>query len=544
MRKFILLAALCFFGAVCIPAQEADSHEFEEGNSEEIFQEEKKSAENSPVDLDLQKNFTVIFSGHQLDLNPYTANFKTEAQVLNGIYEGLYDYNPQTLEPIHALAESEKISRDKKRWTFTLRKGATFSDGSPITAQDFKDSWLTLLKTPNAAFASFLDCVDGAEEFREGKISAEEVKITVKDERTLSVILKEPTAHLKEILCLSSFAAYKGASGIYSGAYTVKESTEKQLVLVKNEKYWDKDNVYLPQITVKYSDNLAENSWNFNSGDADWLSGVADVNVLFNKNAVRISAMFGTEYIFFSCKNKPWDSADFRNALLTAVPWDKLRAGVLIPATSFIYPLAGYPNVIGLKDTEEDYALSLMQEARKKAGIPQDKKLEIIYAISTESERQKDQAEILKKAWEPLGVELKVQTTPESRYFDSIPGWNADLFLYSWIGDFADPVAFLELFREGSTLNTSKWKSQKFNDLLHQASTEIDISDHYKTLSKAEQILLDDGIVLPISHFVSFHAVNLNAVGGWFTNALDIHPFKSIYLKQEKTSVPNVVLAK
>ena len=154
MRKSILLATICLFSTFCLFAQES---------------EDSQNTTNSLVNSELQKNFTVIFSDHKLDLNPYTANFKTEAQVLNGIYEGLYDYNPQTLEPIHALAESEKVSRDKKRWTFTIREGATFSDGSPVTAQDFKNSWLTLLKTPNAAFASFLDCVDGAEEFREGK---------------------------------------------------------------------------------------------------------------------------------------------------------------------------------------------------------------------------------------------------------------------------------------------------------------------------------------------------------------------------------------
>ena len=166
----------------------------------------------------------------------------------------------------------------------------------------------------------------------------------------------------------------------------------------------------------------------------------------------------------------------------------------------------------------------------------------ITFGISSTSERQKSQAELLKNAWEPLGVELKVQTTPDDRYIDSITGWNADIFSYSWIGDFADPIAFLELFRGGSTLNPSKWQNQKFDELIQKANESTDNGEHYKFLAQAEQILLDDGEVIPISHSISLHALNLQQVGGWYVNALDIHPYKYLYLKKAKVeSAPNVI---
>ena len=158
------------------------------------------------------------------------------------------------------------------------------------------------------------------------------------------------------------------------------------------------------------------------------------------------------------------------------------------------------------------------------------------------SDRQKAQSEILKNAWEPLGVELKVQTTPDDRYVDSIPGWNADIFSYSWIGDFADPIAFLELFRKNSTLNPSSWQDDKFEELITKANETNDVTEHYKLLAQAEQLLLDSGEVLPISHSISLHAVNLQLVGGWYVNALDIHPFKYFYLKEVKIeSAPNII---
>ena len=207
-----------------------------------------------------------------------------------------------------------------------------------------------------------------------------------------------------------------------------------------------------------------------------------------------------------------------------------------------IYPVAGYHGVEGITETSIDDAKEMMADARKKLGIPADEKIPLTFGVSVQSERQKTQAEILKNAWEALGVELKIQTTPEDRYVDSIPGWNADLFSYSWIGDFADPIAFLELFRAGSTLNPSNWQDEKFEKLIQKANEATDNGEHYKLLVEAEQLLLDSGEILPITHSISLHAINLQQIGGWYVNALDIHPYKYLYFKEVKTErIPNVI---
>ena len=126
-----------------------------------------------------QRPITLIDSVHEYDLNPHTASYTYDAQVLNGLYEGLFICDPATLAPKSALCISYKVSRDKKRWTFTLREDAFFSDGTPITAQDVRESWLGLLETPYAPYASLLDCIAGAREFREGTGKEENVKIGV-----------------------------------------------------------------------------------------------------------------------------------------------------------------------------------------------------------------------------------------------------------------------------------------------------------------------------------------------------------------------------
>ena len=101
-------------------------------------------------------------------------------------------------------------------------------------------------------------------------------------------------------------------------------------------------------------------------------------------------------------------------------------------------------------------------------------------------EIMKTWADILRTAWEPLGVRLVVQVVPFDRYLNSIPSWNADLFSYSWIGDFADPMAFLELFHGGSTLNVAGFADSTFDSLLQNASNAENSSERFKLLSQAE----------------------------------------------------------
>ena len=543
LRAFFI--PLSFLMVFTLSAQESsDDMQIEDFDS--IIDLEEGSDEKA--DLAEQRPLTILMAQQPLNLDIHTSTYSSEAQILDSLYDGLFSYDPKTLDPLPAIAESYKISRDKKRWTFTLRDDVTFSDGDKITAYTVRESWLSLLRTPGAPYASMLDCIKGAADYRNGLVSEKDVGITARNDKTLVITLLNPTAHLAKLLCHHAFAVCKVKDSgmtdttVFSGAFTIQNQTENSLTLIKNERYWDAKNVRLPQITIQQSNELKDNSWKFNDGSADWISGMMDTNALLNKNTIRISAIFGTEYLFFSCKNKPWNDADFRNALLTAVPWDLLRQNSLVKASTLIYPLAGYQGVNGISETSPEDALEMMQDARKKLGIPQDEILTITFGISSTSERQKSQAELLKNAWEPLGVELKVQTTPDDRYIDSITGWNADIFSYSWIGDFADPIAFLELFRGGSTLNPSKWQNQKFDELIQKANESTDNGEHYKFLVQAEQILLDDGEVIPISHSISLHALNLQQVGGWYVNALDIHPYKYLYLKKAKVeSAPNVI---
>ena len=529
-----------------------ESSPFEEQNG---FQDEDKSEienlenDSEPdsaksINPDLQRNFNIAVGSWDWNLDPQTSSYSTEAQILSGLYEGLFSYHPSTLEPVPAIAESYKISRDKKRWTFKIRENLKFSNGEEINAFTVRSNWISLLQNKGAPYASLLDCIRNAEDFRNGKAPEDDLGIKARDNTTLVVTLKSPTAHFARILCHHAFSISRTSTGetAFSGAFKIGSQEEKKLVLLKNENYWDAENVHLPSITITASDDIAENSYKFNTGDYNWVSSMFDASKLINKNSIRLTAIFGTEYLFFGCKNKPWNLPEFRSALMNAVPWEALRKLSLMPATTFIYPLAGYPKVEGYSETSIEDAEEMLAEARKNNGYSADEKIPLIFAVPANSERQKKIAALLEEAFKPLNVELKVQTTPEDRYVDSISGWNADLFSYSWIGDFADPIAFLELFRGGSTLNPTHYNNEKFNKLLEDSALASDGTEHYKLLAQAEQLLLDEGMVIPISHSLSFHAINLQEIGGWYVNALDIHPFKYLYFKEDKSELPDNVI--
>jgi len=201
-------------------------------------------------DLPKQRRVNICASLHSYDMNPHTAAFTAEAQLFTGLYEGLFSYDPVNLAPLPAICSSYKISRDKKRWTFSLRNDAKFSDGTLITAKDVKNSWISLLETANAPFASLLDCIEGASDFRNGKISAQDVRIDARDDFTVVVHLTEPAGHLPKILCHHAFSVVSENKNAYSGAFVLESYDGNEILIKKNEFYWDSENVKIPEIKI------------------------------------------------------------------------------------------------------------------------------------------------------------------------------------------------------------------------------------------------------------------------------------------------------
>ena len=556
IKKYFVALVCAAYLLIPVSAQN-----FSEGQDQELTPEELLELENEESGADhkkdklpqeLQQNFIIVEPVRVHELNPQVTNYSSDSQLLNGLFEGLFTISPISLEPQFAIAKDFKISRDKKRWTITLRDDAYFSNGEKITAEAVRDSWLRMLANPSSPYSSLLDMVRGAEAFRMGLCDFSEVGIYASSENVLSIYLNSPANYLPKILCHTAFSITHSNPEVYSGAYELELTTGRKYILKKNPYYWDNKNVVLERITFVQSENIEDNTFYYNTGAVDWVcAGVNQLNIL-DKSAIQVSAEFGTGFLYFRMNDKKpadrrakagavWDYPEFRNAIVEAFPWEIIHKKYLIPATTLVYPLSGYPQIDGFDYTDAIEASLKMKDAREKYGIPSEQKLSLVMQIF-ENEFTEEEAKEMSAAFEPLGVELEIRRYPSGQYYSTIATSDADLIFSSWLGDFADPLAFLELFRGGSTMNDSGWKNEKYDKLLEQAAVAADEQERMNLLGQAENILLDQAMILPLYRTVTSSIIDLTEVGGWYSNAFDVHPLKYLYKKQPKYNSANIVM--
>ena len=494
--------------------------------------------------------FSVQFSPSRINWNPHYAYTTTEAQIFTALHEGLVSYHPATLRPVPGAAESWTISDDGLRITFILRKNLRWSNGEPISARDFRDSWLTLLSPETGAeYASLLDDIAGAREYRTGLSGADFVDIKAADPRTLIVGLKRPSPQFLSILCHYSFApVHKDFRGVrdwsanrsvpVSGPYVVRARNENEVLLDRNPLYWDADSVKTKGLRLLFTDNPESVMDQFNRYRLDWVVSGMDNSQLAIPQALNISPLFSTTYFYFSNKGPVWSDRRVRRALALMLPWDEIRAGRLIPGTSLVPPIPNYPAAdaqLPAKDKRRTEAMQLLNEA----GYPEGRGLPgLVIRIPIEDPVSR----IMKETWErEIGLSVVLDIREFPGYYDSLKTDGYDMATLTWTGDYADPHTFLGMWESGSSFNDADFRNAEFDTILTEAA-KLPYLQRFTKLREAEELLLRWAQVLPIEHFPSVNLIDLRFIGGWFPNALDIHPFKSIESKLG-FDIPGVVIA-
>ena len=483
------------------------------------------------------------------NLHPHAAYNANEAQMLTGVYEGLCTYDPYTLQPVAGLAKNWKISADGLTWTFTLRDNLTFENGDPITAQVFCDAFINLLNPQlDLPYASLLDCVKGVKEYRSGKSSDKAaIGLYAESETSLKISLVYPAEQLANILCHHAFSAvhpsqlkeitrYAGKSSftspseafkpIASGPFKIESFTAEKIRLVKNPAYWDAGAVQLPAISLLLDDDADKMTEAFNQGAVHWLCGSVNLNKVAVAYTIHITPMFATEFFYLKTNTPPCNNQALREALLAAIPYTELRKDYLIAAKTLVFPLTGYPAVPGIDKQDTAKAEKLLKD------VPQSALSQPIKIFLPQTAFYTQQATLLKSAWEKVGIATEIITVPFEEYYARLKTDDYHIAVISWIGDFADPLAFLELFRAGSTLNDSGWHNTDYENFIKKASAEQNRKTRFDYLAKAEQLLLDSSVIIPLSHVPAINVIDLSDIKGWYVNAVNIHPFKYIRFAQ------------
>jgi len=483
------------------------------------------------------RELVVGMGRYDVELNPYKSIYAHEMQIFTALYEGLFSYDPQSLDPVRAQAESFEKSADGKTWTFRLRPDATWSDGTPVTATDFVESWLYLLKPETKAeYAVFFDIVKGAKAYRTGKNrSPGSVGLRAVDERTLVVELVTPAAYFTRLLCHSAFVPvhrslrgvreWKPSSVIGNGPYALSSMDESAMVMTKSATYWDAARVAVPAIRVRFIETKEEATSLFNDGEIDWLTDMADLDALLAADSIQFAPMFATGYYFWNASKRPWNDARVRRALALLVPWDAVRTAdsYYAPTSVLVLPFAGYESPEGIAGRNEEEALRLLA----KAGYPEGKGLPPLRFVTYESDTHDANIAVMEEAWKRVGLSVERVEVPDGTAIRDIRQEGYTMSFTSWIGDFADPAAFLLMWTGDSGLNESGYRSREYDALIARSMNE-DGPARLATLAEAEAKLLSDAPLLPLYHSVSFNVIDAESITGWYNNPLDMHPFKAL----------------
>lgn len=433
-------------------------------------------------------------------LNPYTASDSNSIVIMLNLYEGLFEYDHTTSEAKPALVEKYSTSEDGLTWTFYLRS-AKFSDGAEITSKTFADSWNYMIGGP---LASNLDFV--------GRTDTGKLDIQTPEKNVLVVNLKYPVPYLPSLLCQPCLAAIKDTTS-YSGAYTLQSQSDELIKLRRNPYYWDAVKTDFVDILIG-EDNYKQE---FLDGNIQWsmaaLSDASDYMVL--------SRLYATTFFYFSAQEGAYADENIRKALIDVIPWDIIRSvqGSLLESSSIV-PESG------LQANISDDILWLLAAGGYPYG---EKALPVINMAITRGAQNAQVAELIAALWsKTLGITVILNTVPLT-VFASTPELNPyDFCTITWIGDYFDPMAFLQLFASDSSFNLANFTNEEYDALLNAATNAADEVTRKDLLLQAEQVLLDSGVVIPMSTAFATNFVRNDLISGWETNPLDIHPFKEI----------------
>jgi len=462
------------------------------------------------------------------NLNPFTSTDMASFDVLNDVLDGLvrYDKNGE-IKPGSGLAKSWDISSDGLTYTFHLKDGIKWSDGNPITAQDFEYSWKKVLDPKTASqYAYQFFYIQGAEEYNSGSGTADQVGIKALDDKTLQVKLKSPAP---QFLGLTAFGTYLpqeksfvekigvdklGSSPdtlVYSGPFVIKEwNHDQSVVLEKNPNYWDKDSVKLEKVNFLIIKDANTQAQNYDNGTLDQMRVPSDLMEKYkNTKEFSVKPVAGNWYIQFNDKKGIFKNVNIRKAFTLAINRKAFTEQVLkdgsIPAMSIVPPgVPGYNNEDFIKqdgapffkDNDVQAAKDYLNKGLKELGLT---KLPTITFTADDTTGAKKASEALQQMWKQnLGVDVQLKNEAFKIRIDDMNKGNFDMVLAGWSADYNDPMTFLDMWETDNGNNTAFYSNPEYDKLIEQAKATGDLKQRNDYMIQAEKIAMDDMAIGPL----------------------------------------------
>ncbi|MGG1661275.1 peptide ABC transporter substrate-binding protein [Brevibacillus sp. NRS-1366] len=480
--------------------------------------------------------------------DPGLASDGTSFDVITACFEGLTRYGPDG-KIANAAAESYSVSPDLLTYTFKLKKDMHWNNGEPVTAHDFEYAWKRNLDPETGAeYAYMLFFIKGAEEFNTGKATRDQVGVKAVDDLTLEVRLNSPAPFFYELTAFPTLFplhqktveanpnwASSPENYVGNGPFKMELWEHKnKLVLVKNEKYHDKDAVKLDKIVSSMITDTNTAQALFESGDLDWggypaYTLPADVIPgLQEEGKLVISPYPNTVAVTFNTTKPPFTNKKIRQAFSYAIQRQPLVDGIVqteVPAAyAWVPPSMEFSGNDYFKE-DPVKAKELLAEGLIELGLTD--LPEMNYTYGSGDDRQKKLAVALQDQWKRnLGVDVNISGLEEKVFLQNKRSKNYQFAYRNWSADFNDPINFLEMFKDKTVgTNDAAWENARYRELIVQSYLEMDPAKRKAIMLEAESILMEEMPIAPI-YYGAWPYIQNDKVKGFLINSFGGKDFK------------------
>ena len=505
--------------------------------------------------------FTVQYGPNPETLDPALNSSIDGANTLITVFEPLLLIDENN-EVIPGQAESYTVSDDGLVWTFTMRDGLKWSDGSDLTAKDFEYSFKRLAAPDTAApyAETVVGMIDGYEDAvgnpdADGNMTTEPDfdalnVVASEDGKTLTVTLSYPCAYFDKLAAFAAMSPVQQATVeangdawcteadtyVCNGPYYISDwIPSERIVLTKNPNYvggWDSSKIVSDTITLLLLEDSSAAYAAYNSGEAQLIKDVPTDEIPSLTKAedggdFYVDTILGTYYLSLNDQKEPFNDVNVRKALSLAIDRDYVANTIMQGTYTPAYNLVGpgivdesgmfYDNANGGKTyISEDYEANLeaAKQALADAGYPNGEGFPTIEYSTNDAGYHTPVAEYLQQAWGELGITVNINKVEWASFTPLRRAGDYDASRNGWVMDYNDPSNMLELFTTGNGNNDGKYSNAEF-DAAIEASKVADKSVHFQKLHEAEDILMNDYACIPVAYYNDFWLQSPSLKGTW-----------------------------
>jgi oligopeptide transport system substrate-binding protein len=485
-------------------------------------------------------------------LDPDYTDGSWESNVLGDVLVGLTT-DAANGEPIPGAATRWETSPDGKTWTFHLRDHV-WSDGEPVTAEDFVFAWRRILEPARGApYAYYLWLIKNGQAISDGKLPTSALGAAAPDDKTLVVTLEHPAPYMLQYLLHQSVyplprhvvlkkgdAWAKVANYVGNGPYMPKEWIENDhLTLVKNPRFYDAASVRIKTVIYKPTSDTLAALKAIRAGEIDTQNLIPAAEITWMKahiaRALQLHTFLATAYLSTNFAHKPFGDLRLRRAIALAYDRETICNKILkignVPAYTFVPPhVANYP-----AGAQVDFEALPYEKRLEKArwlmaqmGYGPDNHLHTTYDTSDLPDAKRLAATtqaILRRIY----IDVDIVTSDTQFYYKKLQTGQFDMAPGVWVGDFDDAGTFLDLLRTGSGNNYGKYANPKFDAEMDRAQQMLDVKTRGEMLRHAEQMALDDLAIIPMYYTVTQDIVE-PYVKGWIPNVRDFNHTRWLWI--------------